>query len=515
MKRVLKGIFSVLLIFCIVFSFTAINTLAAGTVISFSKKTLKVGESLTVRVTINPGEPMYAVGCIVNYDSNVLTYKTGNATAGAGTLNIVESPQGETKVSYSLTFSAKAAGSCTISVADCFYSSIGTNGATDKGLAGASATVNVTDATLSSNANLSALSLSDGTLSPRFSPSKTSYSVTVKNSVTDCKIYATTADTAAKVSVSGSSELKIGKNVRNVTVIAPNGTQKVYTVTIYRSETDEEVKEPDQEKPVETNPLETTVDGTDVVIATDISSVKLFNGFTATTADYNGTQVAVAKDTNSNYTLYYLSTAGSNVLVPYTFDETTKEFKKLPYITQGENSYIFETVPADKTLPQAYYSTNASISGFDVSCYADSNSDMSDFYYVYCFVNGNYSFYRYDSRENVLQRYPELSLVNNDNSAEPIETEGFLARFESLTNNAKIIVIGLALVIIGVIALTILLIIKFIHRDDVPMYDENLITDEDFDNISINSFSLNTSQEQNSQLITDIEEENTEQEVNN
>lgn len=491
MKKILKATAGLIICIIVLTSVMIVNTSAAGTIIAFSKKSLTVGEAVTVTVSLDAGEAMYATGCVINYDNNVLSYTSGNAVGGAGSVQIAEAPSGETKVSYSLTFTAIAAGSCTISVADCKYEVLGANGAESRGLSGASATLTVKDAALSANANLSALSLSTGTLSPRFSASRTSYTVAVKNSVTECKIYATAADSGAKVEVSGESALKIGKNVRTVTVTAPSGAQKVYTITINRSETDEEISSEETSTDTEVNMLETTIEGVTHTVATDISAVTMFKGFTATTAQFNTQDVAVATDANGVYKLYYLKAADSEVLVPYTFDEENQLFTKLAYFIQGENAYIYTDIPEDKTVGSDFYKTTATINGNEVSCYAANSATANDFYYLYCYADGRYGFYRYDNRENVMQRYPELELVDVEELTKEPQKDTLLTRFVSLTANAKIIVISLLFVIIFVVALIVLLIIKYAKRNDNDLYEtEDIQEDMSFDSVSYGNFSL-------------------------
>ena len=511
MKKIIKSFIGIIIILSIVMSFFSFTTSAAGSVISFSKKSLTVGESLTVSVTVDAGEAMYGVSCIVNYDSNVLEYKSGSGTGGAGTLKIIESPSGETKVTYSLTFAAKTAGSCAISVADCVYSTLGENGSTDKGLSGASAAVTVNNAALSSNANLQSLTLSKGSLSPAFSASKTSYKVNVGNDVTECSIYATAADGDAKVEISGKSALSIGANTRTVTVTAPNGTQKVYTVTINRSATADEAETSSEEETTEEEeekPLETNVDGVDYTIVSDLSDIKLFKGFDAIEIDYNETKIYVAQDINNHYSIYYLKSADSKKAVPYTYDKDENVFTKLAYAEQGDNTYIFADVPGDFTVPADYYTTNVEISSFNIRCYADSRAGMSDFYYVYCYVDDEYGFYRYDSKENILQRYPELTLVPitnlETNEPEVDPNAGFVARFQSLSRNAKLIFVGIILLICLAIALIVLLIIKFVNRKNDYSYDEDYLNSLDFDDITLNDSSLIIDDEDEISINTEI-----------
>lgn len=486
MRKTLKSFVSLGIIFVLLCSILFVNVSAAGSSISFSKSSLSVGDTLTATVTLNAGEAMYGVSCVINYDSNVLEYKSGASTGGAGTLNIIESPSGETSVSYKISFTAKTAGSSSVSLADCSYATIGDGGSVQKPLNGASASVSVTDAALSSNANLRALSLSEGKLSPSFSASRTSYTVLVKNSITQCKIYATAADPNSKVVVSGSSKLEVGTTTRTVTVTAPNGTQKVYSIAITRSETDDIESESG-----EGNPLETTIDGLPYTIATDLSTVPLFKGFSLSETTFNGATVPVIVDGNSNYTLFYLKGAESEELIPYTYNATDNIFTKLNYLVQGENTYILASVPAGYVLPENYFNTNLSVSGLDISCYANSKDKIPDFYYLYCYFDNAYGFYRYDNSQNVLQRFPELTLISEEEALANLNVKNnIISKFLNLSNNSKIIVVGLLLLILAVIALLVLVIVKLIMRRREFLEDDDMIFEDDFDNVTPENFTL-------------------------
>jgi len=104
--------------------------------------------------------------------------------------------------------------------------------------------------TLSTNANLSALTLSSGTLSPTFSSSTTSYAATVSNATTSITVIPTRVQANATIEArvntgtyasvtSGSSSaslpLNVGTNSVNVRVTAQDGaTQRTYTVMVTR-----------------------------------------------------------------------------------------------------------------------------------------------------------------------------------------------------------------------------------------------------------------------------------------
>lgn len=483
MKKTLKVLISAIAVFAIVLSVAAVPvSAAADTVLNFKTK-VTVGDTVDVKVTLSVAK-MYGVNINVNYDASVLSYVSGATQGGAGVVQIVdENVGGSSKTGYTLKFKAKKAGSSLISVSGQVGAGIP---ATDVDLRGASATITVEDEKLSANANLSSLSVSNGSLSPRFSASKTSYTVDVKKSVTECKVYATAEESGAEVSVSGSPTLKIGKNTRTVTVTAPSGAQKVYTLTINRSDVDEETSS--ETDPTETNPLETIVDGVSYKVLPNISKIKLPKGFNTTKKVYNNETITVAKDRNGNFEIYYLKPLNGGVAVPYTYDELLNTFTKVDIITQGENKYILVPFPEGKVAPDGYYSANVTIDENEIKCYASTSAELTDMYYIYCFHNNRYAMYRYDKVEGVLQRSPEFRMVDAETeetlaTSTDVEDGGFLDRFNSLSSNAKTIVVGIAILIIGIIILIVLLIIKFTSRKGD--FDQNQQNEtEDFDNVS-------------------------------
>ncbi|MEE1239134.1 MAG: cadherin-like beta sandwich domain-containing protein [Acutalibacteraceae bacterium] len=461
---------SIALIFCC-FAFSA--SAAATTTISFSSSKPKVNDSVTVTVTVSGSAAMYSTEFSVSYNPDVMRFESGDsASGGAGVVKVAGLPSGSTKQSYSLKFTAIASGSSTFSASGVAYYE-----STEDSL-GAAATMTVSDAAKSANANLKSLSLSKGTLSPNFSASKTSYTATVDKSVTEVKVYATAQDSGAKVEISGESTLKDGVNTRTVTVTAPSGAQKVYTIKITRSDKVEETSsEP------EVNPLETTVNGATYTVLNDISGVTLPVGFSASTATYNDTDVAVAKDADANYILYYLKAAEGEAVEPYLLNGSI--FERLPYTAIGDKFYIFADVSPDLTADDGYYETAVKIGDFSVKAYASNDAELVDFYYVYCFYDGGYRIYRYDLKENVLQRAPEFKLISVEEKE--LNNASLATRFASLSANAKTIVIGLLLVAVGAIALIVLLIIKLVKGrkefDDDDYSD--ILFEPDFDEVTV------------------------------
>ena len=99
---------------------------------------------------------------------------------------------------------------------------------------------------LSSDANLSTLTITGITLTPAFTPSTTSYSGAAGNSIVSVLVTARPADQRARVTVNGTQvsntgtapalPLAIGPNTITILVTAENGTSsRTYTVLVTRT----------------------------------------------------------------------------------------------------------------------------------------------------------------------------------------------------------------------------------------------------------------------------------------
>lgn len=479
MKKLISSVLVLILMISIISTAFVFSASAAGATIAFNKSSYSVGNTISVTIRIT-GTNMTGADLYVNYNQANLRYQSGATSGGAGQLHIVTELDKLKSKAFTITFKALKNSTSAIIV----------SGNVSDGPAGslpsdvpvsASANIKIKDAAKSTNANLKSLSLEHGVLSPKFSPSVTSYTAKVENSVTSSTVFATTADSKATTEFTGSSSLKVGENVRKVIVTAQSGATKTYTITITRLDEDEKLTNEEKEEGT-TNPLETVIGGVKHVISTDISSVKLFAGFAQKEIDFKGEKITVATDKDQKFVLYYLSTTTSDTLKPFTYNSSDDTFTPVEFLKQGTNSYIFIEIPEEFTK---YFENNSfkkaeiTLNGFTLNAYTSSVEKLVDFYYLYAYSNGNYSIYRYDNIEKVLQRCPDFNSkaavpTDNDNDANTNEN-GFLAKFNTLGDNAKIIVIALAGALVCMIILIVLLIIKLCTK---IKYKEDL--QEDF-----------------------------------
>lgn len=215
-----------------------INVAAAGASISFSDPTAKKGEAVTVTLKVTSGSnALGAVDLSIVYDDNALEFTGGGSAVkgGSGSIRIADTASdAKTKtMSYELTFTAKKAGKSSITVSN--YEVVAFDESVMSVSHVGSATVEVTDesVSLSKDASLKDLKLSNGSLTPAFSPSIMNYTATVGADVASVVVSGTTTnEKAAITSISGADNLKEGSNTIKVSVTAESGATAVYTITV-------------------------------------------------------------------------------------------------------------------------------------------------------------------------------------------------------------------------------------------------------------------------------------------
>ncbi len=481
--KTLKRIFSVIISIIIVSSVFCFTVSAAKTTISLSASNLKVGATLTVKLTISADEEMYATEGYLDYDTKVLEFVSGDSAAkeASGVIKIVGTPGGAKSQSYSIKFKTTGVGKSGIKFRDVSYV-----GDDQKAITGSSVTVTVVD-NKSDNADLSALKVSKGTLSPAFNKNTTKYKVLVGNTVKSCTITASAADKDAKVAIAPNvSTLTVGDNTRTITVTAPSGKTKVYTVVISRSaaetssmenpssDTSSETSSDEPETP--TNPLEVTIGEDTFMVLSNTSGKEIPAGFTEGTALYNDKTVATAKSEDGKFELYFLKNLESGTVDYYTYHKEADEFSLLSYFTVSNKMYIILKEGTKDTV-KGYYKTNINLGNTSVEAYTSTNEKLSDFYVIYCLTEGKYGYYRFDMLETTIQRALDFDasavVIDSPDEEKVLSSIGEISK---ISGTGKVVIIALVVVVACVIALIVLLILKLYPRR--PEIEE-----EDFEEI--------------------------------
>ena len=198
MKKIIKFL-AIITIMSVLVSMLTFNASAAASVTTGGGE-YTVGQSVSIPIKIKSDTPIMTAQVKISYNSSVLTLKGVSGaeyTSGNGSINIVDdnfsnASKDVTTGSYTLNFTAVAAGNSNIavivSIADKNLS---------KSTASASAAVTVVTPKPSSNANLASIKLSSGSLSPAFNAKTTSYNATVQYGVESVTITGAVADGGA------------------------------------------------------------------------------------------------------------------------------------------------------------------------------------------------------------------------------------------------------------------------------------------------------------------------------
>ena len=325
--------------------------------------TVEKGSNVSVTLKYS-GATFGSATARVTYDSNILEYLScSGAEANGGGGNVIvtmANGSGTASLACTIKFKAKKAGSTSVkaSTTDVYNIDLEELSA---GSASTSVTVNNAAEKASDNADLSAMQVSSGTLSPAFSPSVTSYRVNVNNSVTVCTISVNKADSRSSVSVTGSPDLKVGENVRKVTVTAESGKKETYTVTIVRAAADGSLpdnKNQDEQKPEnaenKTEPIKTETGGKTYIVCEDFEGIEIPETFSEAAAAYNDKQIPVIKSREGNIVLGLLKPDDSEEESEarwFFYSEKTGSFFRKHSMTVDEIFAFGQSMADEAALP--------------------------------------------------------------------------------------------------------------------------------------------------------------------
>ncbi len=366
---------------------------------------IRVGETLTVELTITaevfPGD----FEGYITYNPDVLEYAGGPdcIAGGEGILRVCDLVTGSDKNirKYILTFNAIARGYSDITMRGepelyefeaGYLMSVSCQGTAVQVLAQSMA---------SSDASLSALKISPGTLMPEFSSDVTVYNARVDAATEKLVIGVETTDANASVVISGNEALREGTNIITITVTAEDGTECVYMVNAIK-DGNELPEQNDAENPAETQP--------DEEVAADWN-------FTAANRDG---EVYIIADT-----VYRVCSILDGVAVP-----------------------------------QGYIKTSVIINGLTITAYSPEDNLESDYLLLILQKDDNPAgLYSYDRVEKTIQRYRE-----NTDAVTTVVQSGFSTiELQELTESYEKSLGSLTLIIAVLSALCMILLLVVIR----------------------------------------------------
>ena len=337
-----------------------------------------------------------AIRTIGSSDSTTLKTGTGTFTVKVTALSLSDANynlvEGET-ISRTVTVTDKSSTSSSSSSSSSSNSSSNSSSSN-------TTTTQEPEVKKSSEKNLSSLSVSEGTLSPKFSSGTTTYKVDLTSETESLTISAKAKDSKAKVSGTGKKELKIGENNFTVTVTAEDGSKKTYTISVYVTEKPTQfVKSGDQ----------------NLGILNDLSKTDVPKGFEKSTIKIDNKDVTALKNKDMGLTLLYLQNEDESTGF-YIYDvDNNKVLSKYQTVTVSGKTYVLMNAPDNLEAIQDLKTATIKIGDVELSGWKFEDEALSHYTLVYLMNEaGETQLYTYEDTEGTLQKYTPVE-EENDN----------------------------------------------------------------------------------------------------
>lgn len=526
MRRIRSIILTMMLILTTTL-FCRVPVLAAANIsVSVNKSNVKVGDTVTVTLSITSG---YGAQGVLKKSSGVLGGSSDEYfTIGAGVGDVQR-----------FSYKATSVGSCTFSIQEPLDDTTDVDGGTPS-IGVGSATVTVTSASSnndsnsnkdnkdnsgsntgndsnaykdnenkeekkSSNASLGSLVISAGTLSPEFSAATKDYTATVDHSCSSLAVTANPADSKASVtSVTGNDSLEVGENTVSVVVTAEDGSTSTYNIVVTRRAEDDPENADKQD-----NWKKFDINGTEWTMVNDIPEDVVPEGFEHSKTVIDGLEYNTLHGTFGDITLVYLQSESGNGLFVYDAAQNAAyEFVRI----NSESHFIVVLLPKVDDVPEGYNEISLSIEGKGVATayqtkVEKTDDQTKDFYLVYAMNdNGESGWYTYDSVDGTYMRTelgtPTVAQEENDTTKSEL--------VPGIAN--KYLVLAAILVLIIIILLLLLMVSAVKNRKYKAMdyHDDDDDVDDAAEDVS-NEALKETTDETADEIADELEEEVTEE----
>lgn len=526
MRRIRSIILTMMLILTTTL-FSRVPVLAAANIsVSVNKSNVKVGDTVTVTLSITSG---YGAQGVLKKSSGVLGGSSDEYfTIGAGVGDV-----------QSFSYKATSVGSCTFSIQEPLDDTTDVDGGTPS-IGVGSATVTVTSASSnndsnsnkdnkdnsgsntgndnnsnkdnenkeekkSSNASLGSLVISAGTLSPEFSAATKDYTATVDYSCSSLAVTANPADSKASVtSVTGNDSLEVGENTVSVVVTAEDGSTSTYNIVVTRR-TEDDPENADKQD----NWKKFDINGTEWTMVNDIPEDVVPEGFEHSKTVIDGLEYNTLHGTFGDITLVYLQSESGNGLFVYDAAQNAAyEFVRI----NSESHFIVVLLPKVDDVPEGYNEVSLSIEGKGVATAYQTKAEKTDdrtkdFYLVYAMNdNGESGWYTYDSVDGTYMRTelstPTVAQEENDTTKSEL--------VPGIANKYLVLAAILVLVIVILLLLLIVSAVKNRKYKAMDYHDDDDDVDDAAEDVS-NEALEETTDETADEMADELEEEVTEE----
>lgn len=281
----------------------------------------------------------------------------------------------------------------------------------------------------SSNNLLGSLNISTGTIEPNFDANVSEYSIELPKDTKTISINAESQDSKARINGAGEINLNPGENIINITVIAENNDEKVYTIKAYVDEApDVYLKYKDKE----------------IGVIKNLRGVTIPEGFNEKEHTINDYKIKTFD--NEHFTIIYGIDSEENKNFYIIDTEKNECISKITPITIDKHFFYLVDLEEEK---EGFEKSFINIDDKEIIGYKFKEG-FAD-YFLLSVINkeGEKVEYLYESKEGTLQLYSGSAPVNYNQYEELIEN----------TNTKQIIIYILAtLLMISVISIIILII---------------------------------------------------------
>ena len=526
MRRIRSIILTMMLILTTTL-FSRVPVLAAANIsVSVNKSNVKVGDTVTVTLSITSG---YGAQGVLKKSSGVLGGSSDEYfTIGAGVGDVQR-----------FSYKATSVGSCTFSIQEPLDDTTDVDGGTPS-IGVGSATVTVTSASSnndsnsnkdnkdnsgsntgndsnankdnenkeekkSSNASLGSLVISAGSLSPEFSAATKDYTATVDYSCSSLAVTANPADSKASVtSVTGNDSLEVGENTVSVVVTAEDGSTSTYNIVVTRRSEDDPENADKQD-----NWKKFDINGTEWTMVNDIPEDVVPEGFEHSKTVIDGLEYNTLHGTFGDITLVYLQSESGNGLFVYDAAQNAAyEYVRI----NSESHFIVVLLPKVDDVPEGYNEISLSIEGKGVATAYQTKGEKTDdqtkdFYLIYAMNdNGESGWYTYDSVDGTYMRTelstPTVAQEENDTTKSEL--------VPGIANKYLVLAAILVLIIIILLLLLIVSAVKNRKYKAMDYHDDDDDVDDAAEDVS-NEALEETTDETADEIADELEEEVTEE----
>lgn len=409
MGRIMKKLkrLSIVLVLCLFGTLCFQMVLhAAGFSIGASTSRVAPGGSFTVNVSVpNASGMFYASGSnatvspSAQYCDDACSFSVTAGSAGTASVTVRTGTPGQSDEVTSKIDDSPITGSQTVSVSVVAPSSnqpsnggSGNHSGGGSSSGGSANTSTVVEEEPTVNLSLASLSVSEGTLSPAFSPEVTTYQMTLPRGTKKISVSVTTEGTGKSVEGSGEHKLSAGNNEIKIVVKAVEGNDsKTYTINAYVEE----------EPTIFLNGA-----GNKNMGVLSLHGAPVLEGFEDYKFKIDGKEVTGRKNTLTGLVVLYMSD-GEDSEHYYIYDEKKKEITSIyiPIALLG-NQYAIVTIPEDSKTMAGLTLKEVEVDGKKMEGWTFKDKTFKNYVLVYLMnEKGETHLYQYEKSENVLQLY--------------------------------------------------------------------------------------------------------------